>query len=72
MGDLCINDSQLGPGVVYLSQSKGVQCSTCRFNKTSCGHIKVLQAELRIAAVSWEYDRIGAVIAELEVPTLKG
>ena len=69
MGDLCIDDSQRGPGVVYLSQSKGIQCSTCRFNKTSCGHIKKLQAELTIA--SWEYDGIRAVTAGLEVPVIK-
>ena len=47
-GALCVDVDQLGTGIVYISESKRVMCSTCRFNKTSCAHIKKVETELQL------------------------
>ena len=39
-GDVCIHTDQLGYGVLSVSTSKQIICTTCCFNKTSCQHVQ--------------------------------
>ena len=39
-GDVCIHTDQLGYGVLYVSTSKQIICTTCCFNKNSCQHVQ--------------------------------
>lgn len=46
-GSVCVR-AENSFGVIGISESRHMQCNTCRYQKTSCKHINVIEAALKL------------------------